>query len=162
MTFNRSSATKKPMESAKALLKLEELCARSEHCEGELREKLRKWMISESDADTIIRSLRCRRYVDDSRFARAFVRDKFRFDHWGRRKIEMALRRKRVDAEVIAEAVEEIDADEYLNLLRKLLAYKARTLPDTEAYENRVKLMRFAVGRGFEPQLIVSALDSLK
>lgn len=162
MAFNRSLSPKKPMEPARSLLKLEELCSRSEQCEGELREKLRKWLVSDDDADTIIRSLRRRRYVDDSRFARAFVRDKFRFDHWGRRKIELALRRKRVQADVIAEALDEIDGDEYFAMLRKLLAYKARTLADGEPYARRVKLMRFAVGRGFEPQLIVKALDSLK
>ena len=118
--------------------------------------------MSEEDADTILSSLRRRRYVDDERFARAYVRDKFRFDHWGRRKIELTLRRKRVDADVIADALEEIDADDYMAMLRKLLAYKARSLPDAEAYENRVKLMRFAIGRGFEPQLVVKALDSMK
>lgn len=162
MTFKRSFGPKKPMEPARALLKLEELCARSEHCEGELREKLRKWLVSPDDTDTIISSLRRRRYVDDERFARAFVRDKFRFDHWGRRKIEQALRLKRVDSEIIADALDAIDGDEYYTLLRKLLAYKARSLHDEEAYARRVKLMRFAVGRGFEPQLIVKALDSMK
>ena len=162
MAFSRKFGPKKPLEPARALLRLEELCARSEHCEGELREKLRKWLVSEEDADTILSSLRRRRYVDDERFARAYVRDKFRFDHWGRRKIELTLRRKRVDADVIADALEEIDADDYMAMLRKLLAYKARSLPDAGAYENRVKLMRFAIGRGFEPQLVVKALDSMK
>ena len=129
MAFSRKFGPKKPLEPARARLRLEELCARSEHCEGELREKLRKWLVSEADADTILSSLRRRRYVDDERFA---------------------------------DALEEIDADDYMAMLRKLLAYKARSLPDAEAYENRVKLMRFAIGRGFEPQLVVKALDSMK
>lgn len=131
-------------------MRLEALCARSEQCEGEIRRKLRLWQIGEEDANTIVRSLRRRRFVDDSRYAGAFVRDKYRFARWGRRKIELALRQKRVDADIIAEALDEIDEDEYTEVLRQLIVLKSKSLGDMDAYEARNRLFRFAVSRGFE------------
>ena len=123
------SRAKKALKPEVALMRLEALCARSEQCEGEIRRKLRLWQIGEEDADTIVRSLRRRRFVDDSRYAGAFVRDKYRFARWGRRKIELALRQKRVDADIIAEALEEIDEDEvYGKSLRQLIVLKSRLL----------------------------------
>lgn len=161
MTFSRPSRPARPMDPARALVRLEELCARSEQCEGELREKLRKWSIPSNKASEIIASLRSRRFVDDARFARAYVRDKFRFSHWGRRKIEMYLRQKRVEQDIIDVALDEIDPEDYLLLLRRLLSAKAATLRDDPgSFEARNKLYRFAIGRGFEPSVISQALSS--
>lgn len=157
MTFYRSSL-KKPMEPARALLKLEELCARSEHCESELREKLRKWAISSTDADTIIRSLRRRRYVDDSRYARALVRDKYRFARWGRNKIKQLLYLKRIDPDIIDEALDEIDPEEYRQILCHLIELRRKALSEPDPYQAKMKLMRFALQRGYESELIKKAI----
>lgn len=151
---------KTPLKPEAALIKLEELCARSEQCEGEIRRKLSTWGISPSDSDTIVRSLQRRRFVDDSRFAAAFVRDKYRFARWGRRKIEMALRQKRVDRDIIDEALDNIDEDEYIGILQHLLAAKAKTLQLGE-YADRQRLFRFGVTRGFEPQLVAKAIKAM-
>ena len=162
MSVSRTYGSKKAMDPARALARLEELCARAEHCEGELREKLHKWGIPSAQADKIIASLRSRRFVDDSRFASAFVRDKFRFALWGKRKIEMALRQKRVDADVIADALEEIDPEEYRTTLAALVTRKAASLPEDDFYANRTRLFRFAVARGFEPSLVAESLPARK
>lgn len=142
-------------------MRLEALCARSEQCEGEIRRKLHLWQIGEEDADTIVRSLRRRRFVDDSRYAGAFVRDKYRFARWGRRKIELALRQKRVDADIIAEALDEIDEDEYTEVLRQLIVLKSKSLGDMDAYEARTRLFRFAVSRGFETTIVSSIISQV-
>ncbi len=110
-------------------MRLEALCARSEQCEGEIRRKLRLWQIGEEDADTIVRSLKAAPLLwTTAAMPGAFVRDKYRFARWGRRKIELALRQKRVDADIIAEALEEIDEDEYTEVLRQLIVLKSRLL----------------------------------
>lgn len=154
------SAFRKPKEvkPEQALVRLEELCARSEHSTGELRTKLRQWRIAPADAEEIIESLTARRFVDDSRFARAFVRDKYRFARWGRRKIAMALKQKRIDSDTIDEALEEINQEEYTAVLRTLLKAKAAHMDRPLSYDDRVKLFRFAVARGFETQLVSSLL----
>lgn len=154
----RSFSTPKVIAPEKALIRCEELCARAERCEHELREKMRAWRIDSRDIDAIINSLTTRRFLDDSRFARAFVRDKYRFARWGRRRIAMALRQKRIDSDVIDEALEEINQDEYTAVLRSLLKAKAAHMDRPLSYEDRVKLFRFAVARGFEPQLVSSLL----
>ena len=69
----------KKVSPEQALVRLEELCVRAERCEAELRRKLMQWAIVPADADSIIASLRARRFLDETRFAAAFVRDKYRF-----------------------------------------------------------------------------------
>lgn len=154
----RSFSTPKVIAPEKALIRCEELCARAERCEHELREKMRAWHIDPRDIEAIINSLTTRRFLDDSRFARAFVRDKYRFARWGRRRIAMALRQKRIDSDVIDEALEEINQDEYTAVLRSLLKAKAAHMERPLSYEDRMKLLRFAVARGFETQLVSSLL----
>ena len=149
------------MEPAKALLRLEELCARAEHCEFELRQKLYRWMVSASDADTIINSLKHRRFLDDQRFTRAFVRDKIQYARWGKRKIALALAAKRIERDTVAEALDDIDQSDYENNLAELLKAKARTIDDAKTYDGRTKLFRFAASRGFEPDLVAKYIRKL-
>lgn len=157
----RSFSTPKVIPPEKALIRCEELCARAERCEHELREKMRAWRIDSRDIEAIINSLTTRRFLDDSRFARAFVRDKYRFARWGRRKIEMALRQKRIDPDVAAEAMTEIDDKEYLSILRHIITAKAKPMAKPLAYEDRMKLLRFAVGRGYESAQAVKIINQL-
>lgn len=154
----RSFSTPKVIAPEKALIRCEELCARAERCEHELREKMRAWRIDSRDIDAIINSLVTRRFLDDSRFARAFVRDKYRFARWGRRKIVMTLKQKRIDSDIIDEALEEINQEEYTSILRSLLRAKAAHMERPLSYDDRMKLLRFAVARGFETQLVSSLL----
>lgn len=145
----------------KAVERLESLCARSEQASGELRRKLRQWGISESKADEIIDSLIDRRFVDDERFAGAFVRDKIRFARWGRRKIRQALYQKGIASEIISKVLAEIDEDEYESVLAAILSAKARTTYDIATYEGRTQLYRHGLSRGFEPDLVARHLRSL-
>lgn len=144
----------KAMTAEQAQAKLEDMCVTAEHCEGEMREKLRKWQIPSTLADQIIDSLKKRKFIDDSRFAHAYVRDKYRFAHWGKRKIAMGLAAKRVGRDIVADAISSIDEDEYIEIARRALAAKVRMAPDAiSTYEGRTKLFRFLVGRGYEPSV---------
>ena len=146
---------KRPITAEKAMERLEALCVRSEHCEDELRRKLYRWGLSGADAEHIIESLRDRRYVDDERFARAYVRDKLRFSRWGRVKIRMGLMAKRVCGATIAAALaEEIAEEEYEEILISVLKMKMRSIEDAAGYEGRTRLFRFGVSRGFEPGMV--------
>lgn len=156
-----SDTMAKPTTAAQALERLEELCARAEHCQSEMRDKLRTWGIPSSDAEKVMESLKRHKFVDDARYARAYVHDKFAYSKWGRRKIAQGLMAKRIDREVISEALAEIDADDYSEALIGLLRSKLRvdsTLLDS--YEGRTRLYRFALQRGFESPVISAALKS--
>ncbi|MCH5220734.1 MAG: RecX family transcriptional regulator [Muribaculaceae bacterium] len=148
-----NNSTRKKISVETALMRLEGLCARSEQCETEVRRKLATWQIEAADADAILHSLKSRRYVDDSRYAQAFVRDKYRFSQWGRRKIAMALRQKRIDGDLIDVAIDSINEDEYREILRRVLASKAKNMSRPLSYEDRVRLLRYAVSRGYEASL---------
>jgi len=151
----------KQISVKEALVRLETLCARSEQSTGEAREKLRRWGITSDDADKIIDSLVNRRYIDDARFARAFVRDKIRFSKWGRIKVAQKLREKRVGAEHIAAAFDEFDPDEYMKVLAEVLDGRLRRNPVLIAdYEGRTALYRFLLTRGFESSLAAAAIRS--
>ncbi len=152
---------RKPLTKDAALLRMADLCARSEHCSSEIREKLRKLMLPASVADEIIDYLEENRYIDNLRFAKAFARDKVRFSGWGRNKIRMALAVKRISSSEVSEALDELDEDEYLLALAKAAEAKARNL-DLADYEERAKLYRHLVARGFESNLISKAIRKIQ
>lgn len=144
-----------------ALARCEELCARAEYCEGELRRKLYMWGVGNDDSDRIIGSLRERRFVDDARFAEAFVREKVMYAGWGRRKVAAALYQKRVARDVIAGALDGVDPETYERRLEEILMQKRRTMAEPDTYDGRTRLFRFAASRGFEPDLAAAAIRRL-
>ena len=152
---------KKPITKDAALLRMADLCARGEHCSFEIREKLLKLRLPASETDEIISYLVSNRYIDDSRFARAFVRDKVKFSGWGRNKIRMALAMKRISASEIGEALEEIDPEEYEEVATNAARQKAKSL-DLNYYNDKAKLFRHLASRGFESAIISKAIRKIK
>ena len=141
-----------------ALLKLMALCARGEHSSGEMLDKMHRWNIDDEAQARIMQRLINERYVDDERFARAFVNDKIKYNQWGSRRIEQALWQKGIDKETRQAVLAEINDEQYLEVLRPLLKAKARSVNANSEYERQMKLARFAIGRGFTFNLIQQCL----
>lgn len=150
---------KKNITEQEAFLQLAALCAQAEHCEQEMRDKLKRWELDTAAADRIIARLQKERYIDDARYARAFVKDKIRYNKWGHRKVEQALWQKRIADDIRQQVLGEIDENEYLDVLRPLLKQKRRTTKAENDYALNQKLVRFALGRGFTFDLIRQCLD---
>lgn len=150
---------KKEMTEQEAYLQLAALCAQAEHCQQEMRDKMRRWGLDETVQNRIIDRLIKERYVDDERYARAFVKDKIRYNKWGRRKVQQALWMKRIDADIQQQVLDEIDEKEYLDVLRPLLRQKRKTIKAENDYELNRKLLRFALSRGFGFDIIRQCLD---
>ena len=142
-----------------AYLQLAQLCARSEHCQHDMLEKMRRWDMSEDAQARVMQRLVSERYVDDERYARAFVHDKIRYNKWGQRKVEQALWQKRIDDDIRQQVLSEVDDEEYLSVLRPLLKQKRRSTKADSDYELNQKLMRFALSRGFTYDIIRQCLD---
>ena len=142
-----------------AYLQLAQLCARAEHCQHEMLEKMRRWEMSDEAQARVMARLVKERYVDDERYARAFVRDKIRYNKWGRRKVEQALWQKGIDEDIRQRVLGEVDDEEYLSVLRPLLKQKRRSTKAARDYELNQKLVRFALGRGFTYDVIRKCLD---
>ena len=150
---------KKEISEQEAYLQLAALCAQAEHCQQEMRDKMKRWDVDETAQNRIIARLVKERYIDDERFSRAFVKDKIRYNKWGRRKVQQALWMKRIDDEIQQRVLDEIDDNEYLDVLRPLLKQKRKSIKANSDYELNQKLVRFALGRGFTFDLIRQCLD---
>ena len=130
--------------------KAEAYCSASEHCRADVLLKLQQWGAPEDAWELILKHLEEEKYIDDQRYATFFVRDKYRFNQWGRIKIGQALRMKHIHSAYIAEAMEAIDEDEYRAILLALLKKKVRGIKASNDYERQGKLVRFAASHGYE------------
>lgn len=143
------------------LQQLASLCASKECCLQELRKKLAKSELPEEAQVRILQCLQAERYVDEARYARCFVHDKFRFNHWGRTKINYELSQKGIPSALREAALAAIDEEQYQETLTDLLRTKLRSTKAKNAYELVQKLLRFAASRGFEGEIAVKCARSL-
>lgn len=149
------STAPREVSVATALSRLEALCAKAEKCEYELLVKLRTWRISPADTEAVMDRLRQGRFVDDRRFAAAFVRDKVVFGRRGRMYLRRALAAKRIDRDIVTDAIESIDEKAYRRSLVDLLGSYIRQHADLMGtFEGRTRVFRYAVTRGYEAALV--------
>lgn len=142
-----------------ALNRVAAYCSASEHCSAEISEKLQRWGLPDETAERILNYLKAENFINENRFCKAFIRDKYRFAKWGKVKIGQALRLKNISSAVYRPLLNEIDEDEYLEILSALLASKRKSIHAKNEYELNGKLIRFALGRGFEMKDIRHCID---
>ena len=119
---------KKETTEQEAYLQLAALCAQAEHCQQEMRDKMKRWEMAPEVQERVIARLIKERYIDDERYARAFVKDKIRYNKWGRRKVQQGLWMKRIDDSIQQRVLNEVDDAEYLTVLKPLLEQKAKSI----------------------------------
>ena len=154
----RKKRDKTPDEALAALMRL---CARAEKSEGDARRLMRGWGVAEKDAEQVLGRLVRDRFIDDSRYAEAFVREKLRLSGWGGYKIRTALQRKRIDRALIDAALAEADRSGMDERLRRQLERKARTAKYTTQYELKTKLIRYGLSLGYDYETVVEAASGL-
>lgn len=152
-----SPLPKKPADPEILLKRMAGLCARSEQCTFDITAKLYKAGLPRDKREEIISYLTLNRYLDDARFARSFASYKVRFSAWGKRKIRMALAAKRISSDLISDALETIDPEDYLQAAKRVADAKKRDL-DAANREDMVKLYRHMMSRGFESDIINKVL----
>jgi len=153
--------SKKKLTKKYALLKAENICSRQEKCEEDIRRKLIEWDVDEGDRDEIINMLIKNSFIDNSRFAKAFVREKSSISKWGKIKIEFALKQKKINNELIKIALEEIDNTKYDKILEKELIAKLKSIKNQDIYTIKSKLVRFGISRGYENGKIFDMLNKI-
>lgn len=144
-----------------AYQKLAALCAMSEQCCHDVMTKMRRWEVPPEMAERVVAQLVKERYIDEERYARAFVRDKFRYNHWGRVRIEQELKMKGIASRHIELGMEELKEEDSQEALREMLQKKRPSVKGKSEYEIRGKLIRFALGRGFAIDDIIKIVGSL-
>lgn len=141
-----------------ALAKAGHYCAYQERAQQEVRDKLYEWGLWPDAVENIIGELISANLINEERFAKAYARGKFNQNGWGKNKIKQGLKFKKVPDILIKKALSGIPEDDYLQSLEVILAKKARTLNEKDPLKRRFKLQQYALGRGFELDLILDIL----
>ena len=145
-----------------ALQRAMNLCSRSEKSASDIIDSLTRWGIESSDErDKILQELKRNKFIDELRFTKAYVRDKHRFNRWGKIKLRAMLRAKNIADNNILEALETIDDEEYFSILRDEISKKRDSIKASNLFDLKGRLMRFAHSRGFETDLIFKAIDQV-
>ena len=150
----------KELTEKEAIYKIAAYCSTAEHCFSEVKEKLKAWSISSEQQENIIEYLVKEQYINEERYAYSYVNDKFRFNKWGKNKIKQGLQLKDILPETVQKALESINTDEYILTLRQLLKAKNKSIKARNDYERCGKLIRFAIGRGYELSIIKQCLPN--
>lgn len=143
-----------------ALARIRHWCDRQERSQQEVRDKLYSWGLHHDDVEELIAELIVGNYLNEERFARAYVSGKFRIKRWGRRKILDGLRAKRISDYCVRKGMEEIDEEEYHQTLNFLTEKKAALLAPKSGAELRAKLLSYLAQKGYEQQLVWEAVDN--
>jgi regulatory protein len=151
---------KSKISPAEALSKLQKICSTQEKCPAEVVLLLNRWGIDRNHHSGIIDHLKLENFINEHRYAGAFVKDKIHFDHWGTIKISYLLKQKGIPAGVIKEALGGIDPDVYKEMIRKEMERKRKTLKGTQ-YEKWAKLARYGASRGYEMEYMQDILDEI-
>lgn len=133
-------------------------CSKSEHCKYDVIQKLFEWKIDQEEHDEIISRLVEECFIDEKRYAIAYVKDKFAFNKWGRVKISMMLKAKKIGSADIDEALSYIDDDKYLETLKNLISQQRPKVKAKSNYELNAKLFKFALSHGYESGIISSLM----
>lgn len=137
-------------------------CSRREYCIDDIRKKLILWGVGNSDANKIINVLIKENFINESRYATAFVRDRFIYNKWGKTKIAYHLRVRGIPSGIISSAIDSIDNDAYSKLLIDLISDHRRTVKAKNRYELKAKLLRFGLSKGFESSLLYDILNDIE
>jgi regulatory protein len=140
-------------------LDITQYCAKSEHCTRDVVLKLRSWKVEEEEINSTLEQLREENFLNDARYARAFVNDKWKLDHWGKRKIRHQLFLKNIDDSLVFPLLDSIDEEEYKTELATQLSRKEKELEGDDKNQIVNKLFNFAVSRGFEEELVMKWLN---
>lgn len=149
------------MTYEQVLLKLTALCARGEHCIFEMQQKMDRWAVDSDTQQRVIDYLVAEKYIDESRYARYFINDKIKYNKWGKKKIEQALWMKRIPKQVYGDYLAGIEDENYEEVLLPLLQTKLKSVKGENDYEKKMKLVRYALQRGFSYEQSCKCIDVL-
>jgi len=145
-----------------ALVKLAAYCSKAERCKYDILKKLDSWGISDATIiSNIIKALTSEKYLDENRFCRFFINDKINFNKWGKNKLYYELKRRNIPDSIISEYLNDTLNEKYENQLIQLLKSKRKTIKDTNGASVKIKLIRFALARGYTYELIKKCLPKI-
>ena len=145
-----------------ALNKAMHQCSHREFCCDDIHRKLINWGIEKSDSEKIINILVKENFINKSRYAAAFVKDKFNYNKWGKLKIAAHLKSKHIPDNIIAAALDSIDNETYIKTLKNLITGHVKSVKAKNPYELKAKLLRYGLSKGFESSFLYDILNDIK
>lgn len=139
--------------------KIEVYCAYQERCDLEVRQKLFSWNLNLEDVDALISDLITHNFLNEERFAEAYVSGKFRIKRWGRVKIRQQLKLKKISAYSINKGMAVIDDDEYIKTVKELVESKSRLIKSKNQWDKINKLKRYLSSKGYETEMVHEIVD---
>jgi len=130
--------------------KMERYCAYQERSHYQVERKLREMGMISDAVDHIVLHLLQENFLNEERFARAYVRGKFYQKQWGKLKIRQGLKQHYINDKLIDKALEEIDLSDYQDTLKRLIAKKNETLKAKNQYEKKQKLIKYLNQKGYK------------
>lgn len=140
------------------LAKMMRFCSYQERSEWEISQKVKEYGLASADTDQLLNILKEENFIDETRFATAFVRGKLKVKKWGIYKIKQGLIAKGVKPSIVSEALKTIDYELYLENLKGLFQQKAKTLGNSR--NERAKIYRYLLSKGYESKLVMEILNS--
>ena len=144
-----------------ALEKAMKYCAYQERCQSEVRQKLRQFQITSDQREEVISLLIQQDFLNEERFSQAYARGKFRMNHWGKKKIKLALKQKDISEYCIKKGIQEIEESEYSEVLTNLIEKTYEKNRGTQEYKRVAKTAQYVIGRGFEADLVWNEIKQL-
>lgn len=147
-----------PPDAAQAFRKAADYCALQERCKEEVRAKMKQWGVINNLINSTIERLVGEGFIDEQRYATAFARGKFRLFDWGKTRIAVELKKRRIPQALITNALNEIDDNEYWKTIESLIFKKTHS-NNNPSREEIAKLMNYLAGKGFEPDLVGDVIN---
>lgn len=152
---------KRTKTAEQALASLMRLCARSERSSGDAMRLMGTWGVPSSERAGVLQRLVKERFIDDRRYAEAFVREKINLSAWGEYKIRTALRRKGIADAVVSEALNSAPSARDTSRLAERLARKMKSMKYDTPYQLRTKLIRHGISLGFATDDVVACVEDI-
>jgi regulatory protein len=149
------------MDFNTAYQKASAICSQQECCRSDIESKLLNWGAESEIIEKVISCLLEEKFIDETRYASFYARDKFKFNGWGKYKIKWNLSQKKIPSEIIQLALETIDYQEYNDKIEKLLREKASKIKEKKKKKKKAALIRFALSRGFQMNEAISLINRI-
>ena len=149
---------KKTLTPSQALLKAQASCAYQERCQQEMRDKLYEWGVYSDAVENIIATLITDNFLNEERFAKSYAGGKFRIKKWGKIKIKIELKKRKISEYCIKRAMEEISDKEYIATIQQLITKKSKEMKGGKPQVRNYKIVQYIMSKGFEGNLVWDAL----
>ena len=159
--LQKTPKIKRAKTADEALASLMRLCARAERSSGDALRLMQNWGVAKEEQYRVLQRLQRERFIDDKRYAEAFVREKCNLSAWGRYKIQSALKRKGIAGDIIAEALVALNTTDNKKRLQERLQTKIKHIKYDTPYQLKTKLIRYALSLGFEMDEVIDCVNEI-